>query len=377
NGGLVGIGAVYIDSIPTIFSGQVTFENNSGSALVATGSYINISRGAIVNFTRNIGRNGGAIALLDNTFIVTSEGSSLYFIDNSALYKGGAIYSFRSGERDLISSRNCFLRYENVSTVPEEWNVTFVFQNNTIQLKHDSDKYNAIYATSLLPCLWGGPFGNATYQNISKVFCWSQSWAYKDKNGNYLPCEFNGISSSPVTYNSSDTIYSKKPGQTFSLYIDLYDQLNNNVTNESTLIARVIDGNATFRDQSLFTYISHEHLVVYGEPNTNISIKLETLDPVVIRKTINVTIGTCPPGFTFDNINMACICNNTSSFHGYILCNENNFDSTILRTAWIGVVVPLKDALVILNQMKQKYRKILKIHTATRLLWLEVLMFQI
>ena len=336
NGGLVGIGAVYVDSLPTIFSGTVTFEGNSGSALVLTGSYVTISSGAIVNFTGNTGRNGGAIALLDNTFIVTSENSSLNFINNSALYKGGAIYSFRSGERDLISSRSCFLRYENISTVPEQWNVNFTFQNNTIQLKADLHKYNAIYATSLLPCLWGGSYGNATYQNISNVFCWSP-WAYKDKNGNVMPCKFNGlISSSPMTYHSSDTIYSKKPGQPFSLNIDLNDQLSNNVTNESTLIARVIQGNARFRSQSLFTYISHEHFEVYGEQNTNIKIQLETLDPVVISRTINVMIETCPPGFTFYNDTMACICYGTSSFHGYIQCNENNFDSAILRTAWIG-----------------------------------------
>uniref|UniRef100_A0A1X7U859 Uncharacterized protein n=1 Tax=Amphimedon queenslandica TaxID=400682 RepID=A0A1X7U859_AMPQE len=333
NGGLVGIGAVYIDSIPTILSGQVTFENNSGSALVATGSYININCGAIVNFTGNIGRNGGAIALLDNTFIVTNEGSSLYFINNSALYKGGAIYSFRSGERDLISSGSCFLRYENISAVPEEWNVMVVFQNNTIQLELDSVKYNAIYATSLLPCIWGGSYGNATYDTRSdKVFCWDKSrWVY-DEN---TTCE-SQILSSPKIHKDESVIYSNKPGQPFSLNISLQDELGHSVNSEATVIARIINGNATFRENSLFTYISHEHLQVYGEQNTSFRVQLETLDPIVTRSIITVKLEHCAPGFDL-NLAKSCVCHsNETMFSDKLRCNQNNFTSKLIYTAWMG-----------------------------------------
>ena len=332
NGGLVGIGAVYVDSIPTVLRGQVTFKNNSGSALVVTGSYVTISRGAIVNFTSNIGRNGGAIALLDNTFIVTSEGSSLYFINNSALYKGGAIYSFRSGERDLISSGSCFLRYENISIVPKEWNVRFVFQNNTIQLEPDSVKYNAIYATSLLPCIWGGSYGNATYDARSNgVFCWDKSrWAY-DEN---TTCERQILSSPKI--HKDESVYSNKPGQPFSLNISLQDELGHSVNKEATIIARIINGKATFRGNSLFTYISHEHLQVYGEQNTNIRIQLETLDPIVTRSIITVQLKHCAPGF--DPIpNEGCVCHSDEAmFSNKLQCNQNNFTSKVIYTAWMG-----------------------------------------
>ena len=339
NGGLVGIGAVYIDSLPTILRGQVSFEGNNGTAFVATGTHVNISNGTNVTFTGNSGRNGGAIALLDGTFIVTSEGSSLYFINNWALYKGGAIYSFRSGERDLLSSRNCFLRYENISIDPKEWNVDFFFQNNTIKLQHDETaKYNAIYATSLLPCIWGGPHGNSTYKNFneSKVFCWNEcKWTYKDEKGHSTSCN-SQILSSPMTYSNTKSSYSKKPGQPIQLGFTVRDELSNNVTNTSIFIARVINGNGKFRNNSLFTYISHGHLEVYGMPYSNIRVQLETLDPVVTRNTMSVTIEPCAPGFTFDNSSMGCYCYKTSAFNGYIQCNQKSFHSTILRTAWVG-----------------------------------------
>ena len=332
NGGLVGIGAVYVDSLPTIFSGNVTFEGNSGSALVVTGSYINISRGAIINFIRNTGRNGGAIALLDNTFIVTSENSSLNFTNNSALYKGGAIYSFRSGERDLISSRNCFLRYEDIYTAPENWKVKFVFQNNTIQLKAYSDEYNAIYATSLLPCIWGGSYGNVTYNSSNKVFCWNENrWVY-DKN---TTCK-RQILSSPKIHENKSVVYNNKPGQPFSLNISLKDESGHNVDNESTIIARIIKGNATFRSNSLFTYISHKHIQVYGKQNTKINVQLETLDPVVTRSIITVQLEHCAPGFDLI-FNKGCVCHsNGTMFNKKLQCNQNDFTSKVIYTAWMG-----------------------------------------
>ena len=337
NGGLVGIGAVYIDSLPTTFTGQVSFEGNNGTALVATGTHVNISNGTNVTFIRNTGRNGAAIALLD-TFIVTSEGSSLYFLNNWALYKGGAIYSFHAGERDLLSSRNCFLRYEDISIDPEEWDVYFFFQNNTIQLHPGSGRLNAIYATSLLPCIWGGSYGNSTYKNFSesRVFCWNKSkWTYKDGKGNYTSCNHQ-IRSSPMTFSNTTPSYSRKPGQSIQLGFTVHDELNNNVINTSIFIAKIISGSGTFRNNSLFTYVSHEHLEVYGMPYSNVDVQLETLDPVVTRNTMNVTIEPCAPGFTFDNNAMGCYCYNTSAFNGYIQCNQNSFQSTILHTAWVG-----------------------------------------
>ena len=336
NGGLVGIGAVYIDSLPTILRGQVSFEGNTGTAFVATGTHINISNGTNVTFTGNSGRNGGAIALLDGTFIVTSEGSSLYFINNWAFYKGGAIYSFRSGERNLLSSRNCFLRYEYIFIDPEEWNVDFFFQNNTIQLHPGSGRLNAIYATSLLPCIWGGPHGNSTYKNLneSRVFCWNESkWTYKDEKGSSTSCNYQ-IMSSPMIYSNTIKSYSRKPGQSIELDVTVCDDLSNNFTD--IVIAKIIDGNGTFRDNSMFTYISHKHLVVYGEENTIVSVQLETLDPVVTKTVITIEFGSCAPGFNHLD-NGSCVCHNFDTmFHGTLQCDQNSYTSKLIYSAWMG-----------------------------------------
>jgi predicted outer membrane repeat protein len=161
------VGTVYVDSLPVSFGGDTFFIDNDGSALAVTGSYINIEKFSSVTFIRNRGRNGGAIALFGNTFILTNEDSHLTFINNTAQYKGGAIYFYSSGERDLISSSNCFIRFNNLTATPYNWTSKFRFENNVIQVKDPDNNYqrNSIYASSLLSCIWGGDQDSFNYRD--------------------------------------------------------------------------------------------------------------------------------------------------------------------------------------------------------------------
>jgi predicted outer membrane repeat protein len=349
-GGLVGIGAVYVDSLPVSFGGDTFFIDNDGSALAVTGSYINIEKFSSVTFIRNRGRNGGAIALFGNTFILTNEDSHLTFINNTAQYKGGAIYFYSSGERDLISSSNCFIRFNNLTATPYNWTSKFRFENNVIQVKDPDNNYqrNSIYASSLLSCIWGGGYGNSSYGSevLNDVFCWNKkNWKYEPHVDSY-PCKGH-ISSAPTTYGINDELnYQTMPGQGIELELKVYDDLNQTVSENSIFIARIPDNNpATFHGENKFDIFSHRYLNINGQPESNVTVILETEDPIVIQKMINIEFLNCPPGYkqpldynysNFDFDNFSCECSN-SSYRGYIQCGSD-FTSKIIRNGWFGLL---------------------------------------
>ena len=283
NGGLIGIGTVYIDSLPVSFIGNISFYNNSGSALAVTGSYITIGTNAYVTFIGNRGRNGGAIALFGNTFIVTNESSTLHFINNTAQYKGGAIYFYSSGQRDLLSSRNCFIRFNDITAHPQDWTSKFYFQGNSVQTREDNQP-NAIYATSLLSCIWGGSYGSYLYNvSRSEVFCWNENWTYKESSSaNESQCN-KQILSAPTSFRNVKSTYRTLPGKQFHLEYSVYTDLQSNVTEKSVLVARILNGSATFHGAENFTfdYVSNTFLDISGQPDSNVTIQLETFDPVV------------------------------------------------------------------------------------------------
>lgn len=113
-GEYVGIGALYSDSIPVDFHGVTRFESNSPTALACVGARFSFHSDCSAEFVENSGRNGGAMALMGYSFLQVSSNTTLKFVRNKAVFKGGAIFGQSIGEHDLISSRNCFIRYSDI-----------------------------------------------------------------------------------------------------------------------------------------------------------------------------------------------------------------------------------------------------------------------
>ena len=65
----VGIGALYSDNIPVVFSGDCNFSNNKGTALTGSAAFFILANNSVTTFDKNFGNNGGAIALLENTYL--------------------------------------------------------------------------------------------------------------------------------------------------------------------------------------------------------------------------------------------------------------------------------------------------------------------
>jgi predicted outer membrane repeat protein len=343
-GQYVGIGAFYSDFIPVNFYGRVVFKSNKPTALACIGAMLSFNSSCIGEFINNTGRNGGAVALLGYSFLQVSSNTTLRFIGNRAEFKGGAIFGQSVGEHDLISSRNCFVRYRDIEVTPWEWDATFLFENNTV-----SSGINSIYATSLLTCLWGGAYSSAsTKREITSVFCWNRNasnptqWIYSGNCKDEIatsPAKFEKMGSTNECTDDDvcNVVLSVIPGRSTVLPFYTIDDRRKNVTKSTVLTAQFVndtelDGKkASLENSSL--YISDNSVALYGTPNESAYLKLETISPRVISVIVRVDFAYCPPGLV--DSGQECICR--GNFQGLIHCDPTRYVSKLRRGAWIGL----------------------------------------
>ena len=326
---VVGIGALYLDSISVYFMAENWFEDNSHSALAAFNAGIYLTDNATLRFVNNTGHNGAGIALLGAAFLQTYPNSRAEFVNNSAYLRGGAIYQYSIGHRDLINSRNCFIRYSNISQTPHEWESSFYFSGNL------ADRHNeSIHATSLLICQWGGAFGNSSL-DLADVFCWPHIWNY---SGNDCRDE---VHTSPAHFEpTSDFQFDVIPGQRHILPLKMIDDRGSDVTNSSVLLAKSLSSGIQIDPSS--KYISDNRIeILTGNISTVYNnsgeILLETIDPRVIRAKFNITVLSCPPGMMLRGNGRSSMCQCGGHFDGILQCNSTGFYTKLQRGNWIGI----------------------------------------
>ncbi len=324
---IVGLGAMYTDTVPAQFDGYINFHDNHHSALAALGSQIDVLGSCTADFTNNHGRNGGAVALFGSAFIRVHNGTRMNLTHNRAKEKGGAIFSQSVGEHDLLSSGNCFIRYSDIHATPDKWQAYFKFTNNTA-----NGQINSIYTTTVLPCLWGGTYGPSSVSS-DNVFCWSTRWQYSSN------CT-REIQTDPAEFSRSSYTMEIFPGQRTELPVVTTDDLKNLATRRTVFTAESLNKSIAILDSSS-RYISDSEITLYGIPGKSTDIGLYTLDPRVLYVTINVTLKPCPPGFTSNDptfINMTeCTCPTGYSYDGLVRCSTVDLTAHLQgQGQWIG-----------------------------------------
>ena len=323
-----GYGALYADAVSITFTKSVTFSNNyDGGALVATDNTITFASNCKATFLKNLGRDGPGITILAFSYIIIEQNTTLNFTKNQATNEGGAIFAFRAGGRNLLSSRDCFMRYINQSCEPDEWETTITFDSNTANGRH-----NAIFTTSVYPCLWGRDHG-PNHSNLTKeVFCW-KSFVYKS-----APCK-DQITTDPASFEITNKTLYVVPGNTTSLGIIAYNDKDDDVTNFLVLTAQT-EINSEIAVDSTSKYISDDSVLLRKKQHNhkNRILILESEGPRVIRAEINIQFLPCPPGLinsTTEDDALSCNCPPYGSFNDYILC-ESRSQVRILKGYWIG-----------------------------------------
>ena len=107
----------------------------AGGAIFAHDSTVGIKSRTSVIFSGNIGYKGGALALIDDSFIKLKAPIKVYFLKNHAEHSGGAIYvkdyrveSFSKGSLPL-----CFFQIEDSHLDSPLEELSIMLENNTAQ----------------------------------------------------------------------------------------------------------------------------------------------------------------------------------------------------------------------------------------------------
>ena len=341
----LGTGAIFVQSVPVNFSGNIEFTNNTiGSGLTAYQSNIIVTKNTSMLFQDNIGHNGGALSLHDSTIIV-NEGCSFVFIENMAYIHGGAIYASFSGPDVQVMSQDCFIQYYDITLDPTKWDASFIFQDN----KMPNHKVNSIYATSLKPCLFGRAFGVFPSENdhqklqelFYRVFCWNRNnsnpiWKY---NGSDLveDCNYHidtGLNHFSINSNAMTNI-DIVPGKVTFLDLQGIDDQGEPIRSEIILHARSIADDTEIDKDYKYTSSSNIVLLKKREGINQTELNIETIGqevPLVLR--ISARILDCPPGFHLHE-DGKCKC--MKDFRGIIKCDDSRFTAFLLSGYWMGI----------------------------------------
>ena len=291
---------IMVKHFPTYLEGVLIFSHNLGSPIHVHETSVTLKMGTTLKFNNNAAHNGGAITLY-GSWIAVSKHSQLEFSHNTAADKGGAIYAYMTEEAFLPYVHHCFIRYASGTAHrenPWQWNATFTFSNNTA-----SDKHEAIYATSILPCVWQKSNTSSLDTDIKATFCSWTKWHFDSGN-----CS-NEIRTSARNFSSTPHNMTMFPGVPSVQFLMAVDDFGHNVSNFT--INPTVPSNNDITAQ----FINHS-LIVYGHMYTSANILLEMEGDRSIFMMVNVTLQGCPPAFSFKTSSLSCSCDSTS----YIYC---------------------------------------------------------
>ena len=314
---VTGIGAVYSNGVPLCLSQEVIFTNNSGTALAMSGAPAIVVSNSTVDFTSNSGHNGGALALLNRAHLLVHSGSTFSFVNNVAHLYGGAIYNDHYSLK--MSMHGCFVQHTNTSLDPNDWNVSFVFEDN-----YANNQPNSIYSPSILSCVW--PHISSTAADVHATLCWT-GWQYLSSN-----CSQN-IRTAPADYTQTENEHTSKakeatittfPGHNNKLPFTFVDDEFNDITSD-VVLSTIFDKNDTFVDH----YTSDKTVTLYGEPRTGRTLTLDTLRPRVLQVKLMVNFTQCPPGFDTNQTAVGgrynCSC--AGHFDSSVICDGEAFQA--------------------------------------------------
>ena len=303
--------------IPVNFIGAEKFCNNGASAIYASMALLIFQENTRVEFSNNVGSEGGAIFLAGESRMLVYDNTAFQFTNNTASY-GGAICSLPS--EDIITYGSCFL-------MPKEnnyKNISLHFAGN----KASKQIGNDIFVSSLASCC-------KFCQSRSQELVTPENIFFSQCIGNYTFVKTgapagSSIATSPLILNTSSSYLELTPGLPHELNITQTDELGNPdmflVTADITAVTGLV-----------FSTVQNNSITIFGKPGTNGIIVLENNAPVVRRKHLDFFLFQCPPGFSLENDN-ACICS-ASTAHNYFQmpsCHKNS--AMITHGFWVGYI---------------------------------------
>ena len=318
-----GVGTIYTSLYDTHFEGYNCFENNWGSAVYVVSGIADFTNSS-AQFTNNTGVNGGAIALIGVSLLRVGP-NEYSFINNTALYKGGAIYALMIDSNDFTTSRSCFIQDHKGVLSLGNWSASFTFDGNTAK---DNTTGHSIFATTLIPCLVinDGTEDAPHYKviNVAKVFSSRGILLSPDQ-----------VATEGAYLYSSNTIRKIIPGEQYSHNVTVKDDLSHIVN--ISLRAMMSETTTGIELNPAFSSIIGDKIQLIGEPYEQANITLQTVSLRQAYIQLEVELLECPPGFKLNRSSKSCVCN-TEAYVALHKCNMNQFHSHLKPGFWAGLI---------------------------------------
>ena len=313
-----GIGTVYASHYDIQFQGENCFENNHGTALYMVNGMANFTN-SDVNFSCNRGINGGAIALTGTSVMVVGPQREYVFINNTALYQGGALFVMMTNHHDFTISKDCFIQFYNgTHYLLTRFNNTISFTGNSAPVGR------AIFATSLHPCQFISDTSADIVPYIIPLNA-SETFACRGINITNEDIATEGA----LLHPQQDTLH-MIPGRQDKHNVIIKDDMNNIV--KEPLRATIV-GNICYPGSEKPLYIG-QTIQVSGKRMGKGNLSLQTVSTRQSSITLKVELEQCPPGFKLEGNKCKC---NFIEHYGLLKCDDD-FHSLLTPGLWAGIV---------------------------------------
>ena len=337
-----------------IFKGQVVFENNTSTI------------------------DGGALHLDESSLLYFEPNTSISFIKNNALKRGGAIYVENTKADEYLQHIFCFFELEDMAKYHQA-NVQLVFEGNLAGIAGDALYGGRIDICTLFPntSLAKQNFFMAvdfTQENIQALVLdpadvFESLFNFTDKTPSS-----SLISSDPFRIcfcsNESEPDFAVEqsihteayPGQMF--YVEAVAVGQYNGTTPGVVLARAVTSNTTSILKEVHLAQESKRLCTKLQYTVFSSQACEVIQlvPAGVSRNfffadIRVTLLACPLGFALQNATSKCDCHPLLNQYN-VTCDIDNQTITKADTAWISVDKSLSSGVILHPECPFDYCKV-------------------
>ena len=330
----IGEGALYTVEVPLVFRGNVSFINNTRTAVALDGATMEIHER--VYFINNRGLRGGAVAMYGRSRIVFNEDSYVLFEGNQCDGQGGALYIHAPGPPLVgfnatgTNTHACFFGYVNSSLDYDDWKTKVIFQGNKAPY---SSAGNSVYATTLKNCRRAGE----PRQNNS-VMRW-KFIEFKDRNGKSSSIK-EEVTTDPVDIQYDIADWEVAPSELFNATLRLIDEIGNSVLGivNIKIIPQQQPSTILFYVPSTLFIAngSISYLRLVGKSGERFSVELNYMGRQILTETIpDRSLKACNPGFKQKGIFCECM---VSTDDGISRCELDGKTLYLKHGYWAGTV---------------------------------------
>ena len=202
------------------FIGSFLFEKNRGSSIFLHNSVVTLN--GTFEFIENYAITGAGFGIYGNSYAFVYEGTNTSFINNFAIWRGGAIYVEKVYSVPSFLANICFIQYLSPRGNLDEIgsiDVHVYFANNTA-----GEAGNSVFSSVLEDCSW---LSNTAFQKLPLFTVTNRTVIFANPYRQQISSDPNKVClcSQPPTENiGTDCIYNSYgttiyPGETINIFV--------------------------------------------------------------------------------------------------------------------------------------------------------------